>query len=316
MGASPPRFTPESRSWPESHRWKVGGARPPVVPITIPTNSREVPSLRRCEVVSVQLEAQRPLRSAVEAGRPNLADFAEYRRTGDRGLRDRLVGAHVGLAYKGARRLSGRGVELEDLRQVALIALVHAVERFDPSRGFAFTPFATPTIIGSLKRHLRDRAWAVRPPRSVQERLLAVAAVTERLTGDLHRAPTVAEIADDGEWSVDDVREALDGQRRRFPLHWRVTEDDGVIEPIADDLDFSAVENRLVIDDLFEVLHERERAIVRMRYFEELGQKEIGQRIGVSQMHVCRLLNRSLEQLQAAAVDPGSNIKRLEMTER
>jgi RNA polymerase sigma-B factor len=263
----------------------------------------------------MQLEAERPPKSAVEAGRSNLADFAEYQRTRDRRRRDRLVEAHVGLAYKGARRFSGRGVELEDLRQVALIALVHAVERFDPSRGFAFTTFAVPTITGSLKRYLRDRAWAVRPPRSVQERFLEVSAVTERLTGDLHRAPTVTEIADEGAWSVDDVRAALDGRRCRFPLHWGVTEEDGVLEPPVDDRNFSAVDNRLVIDDLLEVLHERERAIVRMRYLEELGQKEIGQRIGVSQMHVSRLLNRSLERLQAVAIAPGSSMKRLEVTE-
>ena len=263
----------------------------------------------------MQLEAEYPLEPAVEVGRPNLADFAEYQRTGDRDLRDRLVEAHVGLAYKGARRFSGRGLELEDLRPVALIALVQAVERFDPSRGFAFTTFATPTISGSLKRYLRDRAWAVRPPRSVQERFLEVAAVTERLTGDLRRTPTVTEIADGGEWSVHDVRESLASQRCRFALHWGVTEGDGLPEPPTNDRNFSAVESRLVIDDLLEVLHERERVIVKMRYFEGLGQKEIGERIGMSQMHVCRLLKRSLRRLQAAAVDRESNIERLEVTE-
>ena len=295
-----PRFTPRTR--------KPERTRLPINPIAIPTYSREVPSSGRCEVVHVQLQAEQPLKSAVEAGRPNLADFAEYQRTGDRDLRDRLVEGHVGLAYKNARRFSGRGVELEDLRQVALIALVHAVERFDPARGFAFSSFATPTINGSLKRYLRDRAWAVRPPRSVQERFLHVCAVTERLTGELHRAPTVTEIADDGAWSVHDVREALEGRRCRFPAHWGVTEEDGVLEPPMNDRNFSAVENRLVIDDLLEVLGERERAIVKMRYFEELGQEAIGQRVGVSQMHVSRLLNSSLERLQAAAVDTGSNL--------
>jgi RNA polymerase sigma-B factor len=261
----------------------------------------------------MHFQAERPLKSDVEGGRPNLADFVEYQRTGDRDLRDRLVDAHARLAYQGARRYSGRGVELEDLRQVALIALVRSVERFDPSRGFAFATFATPTINGSLKRYLRDRAWAIRPPRSVQERLFEISAVTERLTGDLHRAPTVREIADGGEWSVDDVRQALEGRRYRFTLHWEVTEGDGVLEPPTNDRNLSAVENRLFIDGLLDVLHERERAIVKMRYFEGLGQKEIGQRIGVSQMHVCRLLNRSLERLRAAAVDPGSNIERLEV---
>jgi RNA polymerase sigma-B factor len=255
----------------------------------------------------VQLAAGAPLRSVAGAGRPGLADFAEYHRTGDRRLRDRLVEAHVGLAYKAARRFSGRGVELEDLRQVALIALVHAVERFDPSRGFAFTTFATPTISGTLKRHLRDRAWAVRPPRSVQERFLEVSAVTERLTGGLHRAPTVREIADDGEWHVNHVREALDCRRCRFPLHWDVTEEDGVPQPSVLDRDYATIENRLVIDDLLEVLDERERAIVKMRYLEGLDQKAISQRIGVSPMSVCRLLRRSIERLHAAAVDPTSS---------
>jgi RNA polymerase sigma-B factor len=149
----------------------------------------------------------------------------------------------------------------------------------------------------------------------VQERLFDISAVTERLTGDLHRAPSVTELADAGEWSVDDVREALLGRQYRFTLHWGVTEEDAVQEPPTNDRNFSAVENRLVIDDLLEVLHERERAIVKMRYFEGLGQKEIGRRIGVSQMHVCRLLNRSLERLHAAAIDRGSDIKRLEVTE-
>jgi RNA polymerase sigma-B factor len=252
----------------------------------------------------VQLEAEPPPKSAVEAGRPGLADFAEYHRTGDRRLRDRLVEAHVGLAYKGARRFSGRGVELEDLRQVALIALVHAVERFDPSRGFAFTTFATPTISGTLKRHLRDRAWAVRPPRSVQERFLEVAAVTERLTGGLHRVPTVTEVADAGDWPVHDVREALDCHRCRYSVHWDVSDEDSVLEPSVLDRDHATIENRLVIDDLLEVLDEHARAVVKMRYFEELDQKTIGERVGVSQMRVSRLLRRSIERLHAAALDP------------
>jgi RNA polymerase sigma-B factor len=149
----------------------------------------------------------------------------------------------------------------------------------------------------------------------LQERFLDVSAVNERLTGDLRRAPTVTEIAADGEWSVQDVREALDGQRCRYALYWGATEEDGVLELPVNDRGLSAVEDRLAIDDLLEVLHEREREIVKMRYFEGLGQKEIGQRIGVSQMHVGRLLSRSLERLQAVAVRPGSNTKRLEVTE-
>jgi RNA polymerase sigma-B factor len=248
----------------------------------------------------VQLEAERTHTSSARASRPELADFAEYQRTRDRRLRDRLVAANVGLAYKGARRFAGRGEEPEDLRQVALIALVHAVERFDPSRGLAFATFATPTITGSLKRHFRDRAWAVRPPRPVQERFLHVSAAVDRLTGDLHRAPTLAEIADHGEWSEAHVREAFAAQRCRRVEHWGEPEEGGVLDPGTIDRDVSTVEDRIVIDDLLGPLGERERAIIKMRYLEDLGQAAIGQRVGVSQMQVSRLLSRSIEHLRAS----------------
>ena len=122
-------------------------------------------------------------------------EFEDYRRTGDRRLRDRLVEAHVGLAYSIARRFEGRGEERDDLQQVALVALLQAVDRFDPSRGLAFSTFAQPTISGTLKRHLRDRTWLVRLPRALNERVLAVAKTEEHLTGTLRRTPTGEEIA-------------------------------------------------------------------------------------------------------------------------
>ena len=147
--------------------------------------------------------------SGVGARKPACADFAEYQRTKDRRERDRLFEAHTHLAYTIARRFAGRGEDMDDLRQVALLALVQAIERFDPSRGLAFSTFATPTIAGSLKRHFRDKAWAIRPPRPVQERYLEMNAVLEGLTNELCRAPTVAEIATHGNWSKQQVSEAL-----------------------------------------------------------------------------------------------------------
>jgi RNA polymerase sigma-B factor len=240
--------------------------------------------------------------------RHDSARFVEYRRTHDRRLRDQLVTTHIGLAYATAQRFVGRGEELEDLRQVALIALVQAVERFDPSRGWSFATFAAPTITGSLKRHFRDRAWLVRPPRSVQENFLAVTSAVEQLTGDLHRSPTVAEIADYGGWSTDDVCEAIAAREYRYGAPRRATDDDWTIECGIVDRDLSTVEDREAIEYLLGKLGERERDAVRMRFFEGLDQKSIGRRMGVSQMYVCRLLNASLERLRNTGADVAATV--------
>jgi RNA polymerase sigma-B factor len=241
--------------------------------------------------------------STAATARNEIAGFAEYQRTRDRRVRDQLVAAHVGLAYATAQRFVGRGEELEDLRQVALIALVQAVERFDPSRGWSFATFATPTIAGTLKRHFRDRAWVIRPPRSVQERFLAVSRVVEQLTGDLRRGPTVAEIADCGGWSAEEVHEAFAARECRYAAHRRATDDDPTIEYGIVDRGLSTVEDREAIDHLLGRLGERERDVVRMRFFEGLDQKAIGRRMGVSQMYVCRLLNASIERLRGTGVE-------------
>jgi RNA polymerase sigma-B factor len=237
--------------------------------------------------------------------RPARADFAEYRRTRDPRLRDRLVEAHVDLAYSIARRFEGRGEELEELKQVALLGLVHAVERFDPSRGLAFSTFATPTITGTLKRHFRDRTWAIRPPRQVQERYLEANVAVESLTGELGRVPTVMEIAAYGNWSEPQVHDALAVGTRRHCEHWDTAEGRGVREPGAIDSGLSGVEDRRLIDDLLGDLGAGEREIVKMRFFEDLTQTAIGRRVGVSQMHVSRVLATSLDSLRATVVGRG-----------
>jgi RNA polymerase sigma-B factor len=217
-------------------------------------------------------------------------------------LREALVEAHANLAYKVARRFTGRGEEVEDLRQVALLALVHAVDRFDPERGLAFSTFATPTIVGTLKRHFRDRTWAVRPPRPVQERYLEVAGIAENLTHRLGRAPTTADIAAQCRWSEHEVHEALDAayvHRRHEP--WPNQTESGHREPGSPDADLDRVESRTVLESLLESLPQREREIVELRFFGELAQSAIGRKVGLSQMHVSRLLANSLAHLRTVA---------------
>lgn len=232
--------------------------------------------------------------------------FAEYARTRDRALRDRLVEEHLPLARYLARRFVHRGEPLDDLVQVALLGLLKAVERFDPWRGLRFSTFATPTILGELKRHFRDRGWAVRVPRRVQELHVRLARVVGALSQELGRSPTTAEIAAAADATEEEVLEAMEagGLYRLASLDAPAPEADGTerSERLGDDDDsFDAVEHRLELSALLDVLPDRERTIVYLRFFRGLTQSEIAARVGISQMHVSRLLTRSLEQLRGAA---------------
>src|SRR5437016_4340974 len=169
--------------------------------------------------------------------------FEEYARTRDQGLRDHLVATHLPLAEYLARRFSNRGEPLDDLIQVASLALLKAVERFDPDRGLEFSTFATPTIVGELKRHFRDKGWAVRVPRRVQELHLAMATVVATLTQDLGRSPTITEIAQQSGASEEEVLEAMEaGRAYRF-----VSID--ARAPTDDDDDYGGLAARLGDDD-------------------------------------------------------------------
>lgn len=229
------------------------------------------------------------------------AEFVEYVRSRDPRLHEVLLRKHSALAYAIARRFEGRGEEREDLRQVALLALSQAIERFEPERGLQFATFAAPTIAGALKRHLRDRTWLVRPPRSVHERTLAVAAMTETLTASLKREPTADEVAAAGGWTpseVEDATRALTTHRlsKREPIE---THDIENLTAVRDEA--GAIDDRIVLDDLMRELDDRERRIVELRYFGDLSQRDIGRRVGLTQMHVSRLLTRSLATLQRVA---------------
>lgn len=232
--------------------------------------------------------------------------FREYRTSGSRSVRNRLVEAHLHLADHHVARFShSSGVSSDDLRQVALIAVLHAVERFDPDRGVSFRTFASRTIEGELKRHLRDRSWSVRPPRAVQELSLRVRSVSEELAHALGRAPTVDEIAEAADVTSDDVLEALEaGQARTAaPLDapQRPGNEDSSLARLLGALDpgYRAVEEHDVLNTALTTLGRREQQVLRMRFVEELSQPEITDRIDVSQSYVSRLLRATLAQLKS-----------------
>ncbi len=232
--------------------------------------------------------------------------FVEYRRTRDRNLRNQLVEQNRHVADYLIRRYSRRGVPEDDLRQISLLAVIAAVERFDPTMDVAFSTFAGRTIEGELKRYLRDRTWMVRPPRRAQELHLELRQADEDLTQRLGRSPTIAELADAVDESEDHVLEALEAgvahqstsldqpvggvedEARSLGEHVLVSREPG----------FADVERQQVVADLVAGLSERDREVVRLRFYEHLTQPEIAERLGVSQSYLSRILRRILVDLR------------------
>ena len=239
--------------------------------------------------------------------------FTEYRRTGDRALRNELVEEHMRLAEFLARRFAHRGEAADDLRQVALVGLLKAVERFEPDRGLQFSSFATPTITGELKRYFRDRGWAVRVPRRIQELHLELDRTVNELSQEFGRPPTPAEIAQRAGVLEEDVLESMEAGSlyRLASIDAGRTDDESAPSPAQRlgefDPELLAVDDRVAVSEMLAVLPEREQRIVYLRFFEGLTQSEIADKIGISQMHVSRLLVRSLEALgeHAALVAEG-----------
>ena len=230
--------------------------------------------------------------------------FNDYATTRDSALRDQLIEAHIGLAEYLARRFANRGEPLDDLVQVASLGLVKAVERFDPARGLEFTTFATPTIVGELKRHFRDKGWAVRVPRRVQELHLRITRVIDDLSNELGRSPNVDEIALRAGTTEDEGIEAIDAGSayRSTSLDAGRSDDDespGLLGQLGDvDPELVRSELRTTLGPLIAALPEREQVMLYLRFYEGLTQSEIAKRLGISQMHVSRLLARSLQQLR------------------
>jgi RNA polymerase sigma-B factor len=233
--------------------------------------------------------------------------FEQLAKTRDPALRNELVTAHLGLAEYLARRFDNRGEAVDDLVQVASVGLVKAVDRFDPDRGLEFSTYATPTIVGELKRHFRDKGWAVRVPRRVQELHLRLSPVVAALGQDLGRSPTIAEIAQHAGASEEEVLEAIEAGHA-----YRTTsldapargEDPG--QSLGDQLGvddgrLADTEDWMTLSPLVAGLPARERAILHLRFFQGKTQSEIAARMGISQMHVSRLLARSVSQLRQGA---------------
>ena len=233
-----------------------------------------------------------------------------YHIGGERAARDALVERFLPLARQLARRYQRGSEPLDDLIQVASLGLLKAIDRFDPSRESAFSSFAVPTILGELKRHFRDRGWSVRVPRDLQEMSVRVDRVTEEMARDLGRAPTPAEIAENIGASTEQVLEAREaaGAYRAVSLDRPRDDDDegdGMTESMgAEDPGFGLAEDAATVERLMGVLSEREREVLRLRFAEDLTQSEIGQRVGVSQMHVSRLIRQAVSRLREAAEEP------------
>lgn len=228
--------------------------------------------------------------------------FERLRENGDTAARDQLIEMHLPLARNLARRYRHTPQPLDDLEQVASLALVKAVDGFDPLRGTAFVAYAVPSILGELKRHMRDVTWAVRVPRALQERALAVERVERVLSAQLGRAPTAQQLAAEAGITTEEVLDALSARGAHDAVDLDLVEVSAVRPgsglSTADDFR-DAVEARLSLADAMASLGERERMILRLRFSDGLTQTEIGERLGLSQMYVSRLLRAALDHLRA-----------------
>jgi RNA polymerase sigma-B factor len=245
---------------------------------------------------------------------PELELFQRYRRDGDRNAREAIIERWLPLARSLARRYAGGREPFDDLVQVASIGLIKAVDRFDPDRGYAFTSFAVPTIVGDLKRHFRDSAWPVHVPRGMQERVFRLRRARERLTLALGRAPRTRELAAELGMSVKDVLAAREAALvyRELPLESPpgADADDDEAGDIAAVLGvtehrYETVDQAQTIAPVVRALSDREREILLLRFGKEMTQAEIAAELGISQMHVSRLLRRSLARIRVSVERDG-----------
>jgi len=234
--------------------------------------------------------------------------FERYHAQRNPAARDALVERFLPLARQLARRYQRADEPLEDLVQVASLGLVKAIDRFDPSRDVAFSSYAVPTILGEIKRHFRDRTWSVRVPRDLQELVLRVDRAVGELSRERHHAPSVPDIAQALGVTEEDVLEALEasGAYRAASLDAPRASDDDAGDTLGDAMGsvepgFGAAEDRATLERLLRTITPREREVLRLRFGEDLTQAEIGERIGVSQMQVSRLIRQAIARLRAAA---------------
>jgi RNA polymerase sigma-B factor len=231
--------------------------------------------------------------------------WRHFARERDPAIREELVRRNLPFAKRLALRYRGASEPFDDLLQVATMGLLNAVDRFDPERGIPFTAFASPTILGELKRHFRDRVWTVRVPRGLHDRMGDVEKATSELTTELQRSPSVGEIAERIGVEQTDVLEVMEANHNRRPLsldrpaNAEDPEDSPPAEWIgAEDKSYELVESRITLDSALPYLDDRERLVLHLRFVEDLTQSQIAAQIGHSQMHVSRILRRALARIR------------------
>lgn len=230
-----------------------------------------------------------------------------YHEHGDFAARDAVVERTMPLVHHVARRYQNRGEQYDDLVQAGAVGLVKAVDRFDPSRGISFTSFAVPNIAGEIRRHFRDKGNTVRLPRDIQERAAALHKAGQELEGTLQRPPTTAELAQAAGMTMDQVLDTLVAQQRQDvqSLDREIGEDaSGHDRHGETESGYARVEDLEALRGGMRVLQERERRIVHLRFYDGLTQSEIAERIGISQMHVSRLLRQALQDMRRAMAEP------------
>jgi RNA polymerase sigma-B factor len=240
-----------------------------------------------------------------------------YHENGDLQAREQLIEQYMSLVRSLARRYSYRGEQLEDLVQIGAIGLIKAIDRFDLERGVELTTYATPNIIGEIKRHFRDKGWSVRVPRGLQELNVQLSRLVEQLTVQLSRSPTIPELAKAAGVEEEQVLEALESGRAYTSLSLSVgggggDEDD--LDPLeslgTEEHQYEVSEDRAVLAPGFKALDDRERTILQLRFFEGLTQSQIAQQVGISQMHVSRLIRRSLEKIRETIAEDEESLTR------
>jgi RNA polymerase sigma-B factor len=230
-----------------------------------------------------------------------------YRTTNDQRARAQLVEAYEPLARAMASRVSRRHDDRDELVQIAMIGLLKAVDRFDPDRGVAFSTFAWATISGEIRRYRRDHTWSVHVPRMLKERYLLTAGALDELSNTLGRSPTINEVADHTGLTDEDVVEAIEVRRAFAVDSLDVSDDDHrPVQLTAAGASMDQVENAALLSPLVARLPVREQHILRLRFYDDLSQSEIAKRLGLSQMHISRLLARSLTQLREWAIEGGA----------
>ena len=240
-----------------------------------------------------------------------------YHEDGDLQAREQLIEQYMSLVRSLARRYSYRGEQLEDLVQIGAIGLIKAIDRFDIDRGVELTTYATPNIIGEIKRHFRDKGWSVRVPRGLQELNVQLSRLMDQLTVQLSRSPTIPELAKAAGVEEEQVLEALESGRAYTSLSLSVGGgggDDDDLDPLeslgTEEHQYEVSEDRAVLAPGFAVLDERERRILQLRFFEGLTQSQIAQQVGISQMHVSRLIRRSLEKIRETIAEDEESLTR------